>query len=1115
MSTNIKPQAAPWCTWPDYLTTSTALNFGSFGGFVYNQCTPDSIKWEFANASIRNSEPEIYQLSPLIQTFPHTRRYSPVNFNANIRTAKEYAAQSAQFLQSVNPEFDIPQEFMKGIFYKEAYNDYKNEKYDPYMSSQLISIGYYEKDAQALKKFIAFPMGIAGTDLNLIPISESYDEPYDKELRDFIPTSESYDESYDKELRGSEYYIGRHELNLSTMTTLKFKTPVRQIASSISESWEFKFPNDDKVTPSLLAVRTATGTTFFRAMNTGSDFSSSTTQGSIKPIALDTVLNHSTRTSFEHTHVAFNPRLYGEAAIVDCGGGVYIWRAERHQAQAKSIDKYAIEIIRNPQVHEDVSLKDLWKTCEYSAHPQCLYVASRERIDLFDFRNACSTQPLNMFSTIEGDQIYAFQHMPYPNSFQSILVTDNKVVLLDQRFPKRPLLSWVHYNTDLPIGLNTLIDKQTSTILTWSKNPPKIMAFQIPTSKSGLVTATGYPILVPSFHTHPTYCRSKYLRIPNPSRLYKIAEEFIQPQTLPPLASVLLLRNNIKAAKPRSFGSCFSVIQLSQTGALYTQIFYSRLHTSVFPQARIHSTKEDMQIVEMPPSVASLQFIADQDVGTNPELQLKCHQKWPFEKIWNYVTRDFKLLHNDETPTVLEIGSMFLSWEHVERYFEKYCRFCYRQKSITTDTTGTVCTISYTCTEGAIYERSKRLRKIVPCRWKVTLDKAKTDANIYVTKFSNKHNHKTSSPIFHSNPAKKTVLSNDYKFDVLQVFSPMTQNDDISAWENFFRNKLEMYRGIPYTVRNPKTLKAKQYIFLTIVNRYEILKSMPGTRLENRSKISCAQQFGNLHVMEKDNVEISIDWTNIDLNALLEQLSIVSDKFCSSSTVPKIYGFPYFIVTDDNQYEEVNDINAALRNTYPLPLRNQDDEPKDILQKKIIDFLNGTYYSETNDKTQCLREFAIEELIRDLTFSSHALVSKYEHNSEYSLSSNFLPMSKVTPIFEPFETFSIKCDISRKGKNKLSQVDKLFELTPTVQALFDDWIIGQDVKEYEYHYRRVNNKLVQETMTTSGESDGDHYLSMHTSDDQMSAFEADRIDSNEEIVTKRLRKKRSRKSGFL
>ncbi|CAG8492913.1 28476_t:CDS:2 [Dentiscutata erythropus] len=769
MFSNAKPQAAPWCTWPDHLTTSTALNFGSFGGFVHNRCMPHDIKWEFANASIRSSEPEIYQLTPLTQTFPHTRRYSPVNFDANIKAANEYAAQSAQFLQSINPEFDVPQEFMKGVFFKEAYNDYKNEKYDPYMSSQLISIGNYE-DTKKLKKFIAFPMGIAGTDLSLMPISESFD----------------------KELRGSEYDIGQHKLNLSAMTTLKFKTPVRQVTSSISEEWQFRFQKNSRVTPSLLAVRTVTGTTFFCIMNA----ESSTNQGPIKPVALDTILNHSTRTSFEHTHVAFNPKLYGEAAIVDCGGGVYVWRAERHEAQTKRINKYEIETIRDPRVQEDAPLKDLWRTCEYSAHPQCLYVASRERIDLFDFRNACNTQPLNMFNIIEGDQIYAFQHVPFPNSFQSIVVTNNKVILLDQRFPKRPLLSWIHYNTDLPVGLNTLVDKQTSTILTWSKNPPKITAFQIPTSKSGLVSATGYPILIPSFHTHPTYCRSKYLRVPNPSRLYKIAEEFIQPQTLPPLASVLLLRNNIRATNPKNFGSCFSVIQLSQTGALYSQIFYSRLHTSVFPQADMNLNKKDMQIVEMPPSTASLQLIADQDVGTNPELQLKCYQKWPFEKIWNYATRDFKLFHHDnETPTVLEIGVMFLSWEHVEKYFEKYSQemgFCYRQKSITTDTTGIVRTISYVCIEGAIYERSKRLRKIVPCKWEIALDMAKTNTNIYVTKFSNKHNHKTFSPIFRSNSARETVLSNDYKYDVIQIFSQMTQNNDIPTWKNCFRNKLEM-----------------------------------------------------------------------------------------------------------------------------------------------------------------------------------------------------------------------------------------------------------------------------------------------------------------------------------
>ncbi|CAG8492893.1 28475_t:CDS:1 [Dentiscutata erythropus] len=289
---------------------------------------------------------------------------------------------------------------------------------------------------------------------------------------------------------------------------------------------------------------------------------------------------------------------------------------------------------------------------------------------------------------------------------------------------------------------------------------------------------------------------------------------------------------------------------------------------------------------------------------------------------------------------------------------------------------------------------------------------------------------------------------------------------------------------------------------------------MPGTQLKDRLKIPYVQQFGNLHVTEKDKVDISIDWTNVDLDAVLEQLSIVSDNFCSSSTIPKIYGFPHFIVTDDDQYVKVNDIHATLRNAYPLPLRNQGRESKAKLQKKIKDFLNGSYNPETNDRIQHLREFAIEELIRDLSFSSHTLVSKYEYNSRYSLSSDFLPMSKVTPTLEAFEPFSIKCDISRKSKNKSLQLDRSFELTPTVQALFDDWIIGQDVKEYEYHYRRVNDKFIQEAIsTTSGESDGDHYLSMHTSDDQTSAFETG-VDSNEETITKRSRK-RSRKSGFL
>ncbi|POG60748.1 hypothetical protein GLOIN_2v753606 [Rhizophagus irregularis DAOM 181602=DAOM 197198] len=205
----------------------------------------------------------------------------------------------------------------------------------------------------------------------------------------------------------------------------------------------------------------------------------------------------------------------------------------------------------------------------------------------------------------------------------------NNVMLLDQRFPKRPMLMWPHHHSSPPCGVNITMNEKISIVLTWSKSPPTITAFQYLTSASGPVTSTCQPVSIPSFNKHPSYSRSKYMRSP-----YTIRDEN-QQQKLPSLSSVLLSNDFTPKKADNNLNSCFNIFQLSQTGALYSQAFHAKDKTDITIRPSIPSNRFNLQIIEMSDSIASLHSLADMDVGTMPELRVKQSQNWHFEKIWD------------------------------------------------------------------------------------------------------------------------------------------------------------------------------------------------------------------------------------------------------------------------------------------------------------------------------------------------------------------------------------------------------------------------------------------------------------------------------------------------
>jgi hypothetical protein len=321
----------------------------------------------------------------------------------------------------------------------------------------------------------------------------------------------------------------------------------------------------------------------------------------------------------------------------------------------------------------------------------------------------------------------------------------------------------------------------------------------------------------------------------------QITEESKLQQKLPPLSSVLLLKNNNNVTQKNAdnLNSNFSIFQLSQTGALYSQAFHAMDKADLFIQPSAPSNKFNLQISEMSNSIASLHNLADMDVGTIPELRVKQNQILHFEELWNCkyfvyvfycqllhikclysgfnkrftldIFRDFKCLSlNNISPFVLKTGALFISWKSVENFFEYYghvAGFNCQKKSIIKDVIGNVRSLTYACIEGRFFDKKhKKHKKIVPCEWRVTLSYTKSDGHIIVTKFISQHNHELFSSLYSSERWRSDIIDNTNiktisniqtnsqyinKEEILMSFDALRENDSFtSSLKKFYRDNL-------------------------------------------------------------------------------------------------------------------------------------------------------------------------------------------------------------------------------------------------------------------------------------------------------------------------------------
>ncbi|CAB5194356.1 unnamed protein product [Rhizophagus irregularis] len=1050
MNSQKKLNSAPKFSWPQLRSTDASLEVGSLGGCSYIRSTPQSIYWSYMNEAQTYHEGfDIEQITNVTQLFPHTRRHYPIP-QYSYSVAKAYYAQSAQFLSDSYPEFDIFPEYIVDTLFEESYNESKN--FDPYMSHELITIGNYEFSPGIIKKFISFPIGISGTELNFIPLFN------------------------ENNYQDSDYNSNQHKSGLNTMSTLNFKTPIRQVTSSIYEHTPDKNLDTYNYCPSLMAVRTISGTTFLKV---------------IVPELEDA-----------------QDYLKAVAAIVDGNGSIHLWKGERHEDYSKLFIKYDFKTIRTSQVEVDLSPKDLWKTCEYGAHPQTLLVASRISADLFDFRSRDVTL---IYDTNNEDKIFSFQRSPVYNAFEFILTTQNNVMLLDQRFPKRPMLMWPHHHSSPPCGVNITMNEKISIVLTWSKSPPTITAFQYLTSASGPVTSTCQPVSIPSFNKHPSYSRSKYMRSP-----YTIRDEN-QQQKLPSLSSVLLSNDFTPKKADNNLNSCFNIFQLSQTGALYSQAFHAKDKTDITIRPSIPSNRFNLQIIEMSDSIASLHSLADMDVGTMPELRVKQSQNWHFEKIWDYISKDFKCISlNNISPFVLKTGTLFISWEIVENFFEHYGHvvgFNCQKKSIVKDVNGNIQSLTYACMEGKFFnKKNNKHKKIVPCEWKITISYIKSDKYIIVTKFLNQHNHELFSSLYNSEWWRSHVIDNT---NMKAISNNQIINQNNNEREIFMNSDLlQENQDISFVSFLKKVYKDNLWILDNIghpLTLYEILKNIPGSHI-NDLEVPRVQQFSETPKIKKDLLELSVEWSLFDVNFLFEQL--LNSDFNSAPTTSQIFEFSNINITDKCPADIEKELNCYLRKVYPLSADN--NESGEI---NNIPNLNKIKYS---------RQYAIEVVSKDLVKSLQTFISKSRNCPKFSLSSDIL--SEQQPINNNStnsDCFTIKC---KKSINNADTENNGYVMTTAAQELSDDWIIGQDLKEYDYKFLDDFENITNEALTNPTYKLEENQIEVHNIEKENpnpiieninkdivveNITEDNVINQNtSNIIEKPKPKKKSRKSGF-
>ncbi|CAG8470379.1 5865_t:CDS:10 [Ambispora leptoticha] len=1012
-------EPAPAYIFPPCQTTSSKpLGFGIAGGVVYSQ---NAHKWSFMNDVTDRKLSEFFKpLSPLVQLFPPTRPYVPKELHLLKWQKEEYIKESVSSLHSFYPDVEISDELLEqclgeGLEYQDMI-----EQDDPY-TGNLVAFGELAPKKDLSIKFITFPTGVLGNELSIAIL-----------------------DSYQNKCKNG-FNIASYEFVPSGNPIAKFKTPIRQIECSPSETNIYS-ARDNLSTSSLIGVRTLTGTTLLYSRTTTPD-DPEFDKTPVIATALDTLPNNDPqRHGNEQMHLTFNPSIFGEAVVTDDCGGIHLWRIERKKSDKCMIQSMPYTTLResDPIFDSSSSLEsnnERWWNTQYGAHPKALIVASRSSVNLFDLRASFSQQTsLTLFSAQQpADKIYAFQRTSAPHGFQSVVATTNKIVLLDHRFPNRALLNWEHFHIrDLPCGVEMINQNEESLIIAWSKNEPKLTAFHSSTCFSDSISSKCYPVQIPSIYSHPVYHRENYPRELMSKWHSRTEISYYKSATnpfrrLPPLMSVRALlqdasyksnhdpnnaqndnsninENEIPFLKT---GLCFTVFQLSYTGALFKSSHYLGPEASVAPEPYIENKEIIFAPISKDVETLQLQSANENLVGTNHEIMYKKHVRLPYDRVWEYIAREFETfpMYEPDINDSLKVGTVFTNWNHFEDFLEEYSkrfRFTY-------------------VIMNRVYNEKENLRSVLYrcntrfCRWQVQVELSKVDERIKIVRLHDKHN-------------TNLVFVHSYR-KVSRNLEDRNGDDGAMSLEDFVQHERELVSEASH--------------FVTL---YELSKDY----ILNQTKITPQTQY----IYHQLSVNIIPWFEGKNINKLYRECPNKTNTLNYASSV-FLNNLSNLLVSNEGGCEFINCLQTFFE--FPLLAQRSDknwdwEKAKEALRRAYVGVMPEERNEEQEERSQNFsralkcREFAIDDLMRDLKLSSRMLIPKNnKRQGEHGiLSYEFISTNLKESIGSCESSYlfpeSVNLDSNKEDSNSASKV-KLSNLS---QALLDNWTIGEDLSAYVY-----------------------------------------------------------------
>ncbi|KAF9132855.1 TATA box-binding protein-associated factor RNA polymerase I subunit C [Mortierella sp. 14UC] len=534
------------------------LDIGLLGGAIYD---PDRNSWKFA----RESEGFRYtSSSPLTQMLSRERPWEPQQPGAWKKMRRQAGGKATPFT-SVNPEIsqameylgsNNPQEWlydtsMQDSLAESAYEDFVLSIYNPFQGNVCAVASFVGLPV------IATPGGPTGSDLDITLVGHKPEQQ-------------------------PPFSLLRPKSSL-----LPFLSPILQIAAP---SLNFKNKADEQIlirTRELVKIVAPEATVPQQIARMQPEFIR--TVGSMK--------SKPSNCRDNTIHAAISPYIPNTYALVGEHGRVAIWTRRsndsasgtaNHGAGGQGTNDSVTIIRKHDGSYEDQ--EDPWRSCIWSAHPSNLIVVSRTNMELVDYRGP--TAATSLFQLREGETIQALQENSVSalTPFHTYIATSHQIACVDQRFPKRPLISTAHQmGRAMPCGLKTMdttVDgSRYTTALTWDMRNAGITAYNFSHGSMAEPPAmSGGAQELPSFHSHAHYTNTSELRNPLKRADDKaVVGDRMYHAIKPPLMGLALLPTSAlsddeengasqgSVALEANGATKFSVLQYAATGAVYAQ----------------------------------------------------------------------------------------------------------------------------------------------------------------------------------------------------------------------------------------------------------------------------------------------------------------------------------------------------------------------------------------------------------------------------------------------------------------------------------------------------------------------------------------------------------------